>query len=487
VIDRTTIRKVHLVAIGGTGMGSLACLLAEAGYVVTGSDHALYPPMSDILAAAGIAVREGFDPDHIDHDVDLVVIGNAVSRTNVEAIAATERALTLASFPSALEELFLPSRHPVVVAGTHGKTTTTSMTSWLLESCGLAPGFLIGGSPANFSSGARLGTGAPFVIEGDEYDTAYFDKGPKFLHYRPRTAIIGNVEFDHADIYPDLESIVRAFEAFARLVPEDGRLLLHDADPHTARLRGVARARVETVGRGDAADWRIVEEAAAASGTSFRLVRPSWAGGDSVGPFTLALAGAHNVTNASFAIAACHSFPVTAQSLMTGLTSFGGVKRRLEVVGEARGVTVIDDFAHHPTAVLATIGALRGRFPGSRLWVVFEPRSATSRRAVFQDGFTRSFAAADRVVLAPLWDPHKIPEAERLDVERMVREISAAGTRASAPGGVDEIVAEIASEARAGDVVTILSSGGFGGIHGKLLRALQPAGAAPAIARSPRA
>ncbi|MBK7975518.1 MAG: UDP-N-acetylmuramate:L-alanyl-gamma-D-glutamyl-meso-diaminopimelate ligase [Deltaproteobacteria bacterium] len=453
-------------------MGSLACLLREAGYAVTGSDHALYPPMSDILAAAGIVVREGFDPSHIDPDVDLVVIGNAVSRTNAEAVAAAERGLRLASFPSALEDLFLGSRHPVVVAGTHGKTTTTSMTAWLLESAGQAPGFLIGGSPANFSSGARLGSGAPFVIEGDEYDTAYFDKGPKFLHYRPRTAIVGNVEFDHADIYADLEAVVRAFEAFARLVPADGRLLLHEADPHTPRLTAAASARVETVGRGEGADWRIVHEASGAAGTTFQVVRPAWAGGDRLGPFVLDLAGEHNVTNATFAIAACHSFPIAAEKLVVGLAGFEGVKRRLEVVGEARGVTVIDDFAHHPTAVTATLGALRGRYPGSRLWVVFEPRSATSRRAVFQDGFASAFAGADRVVLAPLWEPHKIPEGQRLDVARMVSDIERAGTRASTPGGVDEIVAEVAGEAKTGDVVTILSSGGFGGIHHKLLAAL---------------
>ncbi len=473
--DSAAIRKVHLVAIGGTGMGSLACLLREAGYAVTGSDHALYPPMSDILAGAGIAVREGFDPSHIDADVDLVVIGNAVSRANVEAVAATERGLRLASFPSALEDLFLPSRHPVVVAGTHGKTTTTSMTAWLLESAGLSPGFLIGGSPANFGSGARLGSGAPFVIEGDEYDTAYFDKGPKFLHYRPRTAIIGNVEFDHADIYADLEAVLRAFESFARLVPADGRLLLHEADPHTPRLAAAASARVETVGRGASADWRIVHEAGGAAGTSFQVVRPAWAGGDRLGPFVLSLAGQHNVTNATFAIAACHSFPIAGEKLVAGLARFEGVKRRLEVVGEARGVTVIDDFAHHPTAVTATLGALRGRYPGSRVWVVFEPRSATSRRAVFQEGFARAFAGADRVVLAPLWEPHKIPEGERLDVARMVSDIEGAGTRATAPGGVDEIVAEVAGEARRGDVITVLSSGGFGGIHRKLLAALAAA------------
>ncbi len=470
-----TVRKIHLVAIGGTGMGSLACLFREAGYVVTGSDHALYPPMSDILAAAGIDVREGFDPSHIDADVDLVVIGNAVSRTNVEAIAATERGLRLESFPSALETLFLPSRHPVVVAGTHGKTTTTSMTSWLLEACGQAPGFLIGGSPANFTSGARLGSGAPFVIEGDEYDTAYFDKGPKFLHYRPRTAIVGNVEFDHADIYADLEAVVRAFESFARLVPEDGRLLLHDVDPQTPRLAAAARARVETVGRSEAADWRIVDEGAGAAGTSFRVLSPSARGRQSLGPFAPELAGAHNVTNATFAIAACHSFSVTERQLVEGLASFRGVKRRLEVVGEASGVTVIDDFAHHPTAVLATLGALRGRHPGARLWLVFEPRSATSRRAVFQEDFARSFAAADRVVVAPLWEPHKVPDGQRLDVERMVRDVAALGTKASAPESVDAIVAEIAGEARPGDVVTILSSGSFGGIHKKLLAALAAA------------
>ncbi len=470
--DAGAIRKIHLVAIGGTGMGSLACLFREAGYVVPGSDHALYPPMSDILAAAGIDVREGFDPSHIDADVDLVVIGNAVSRTNAEAVAATERGLRLESFPSALEALFLATRHPVVVAGTHGKTTTTSITSWLLEACGQAPGFLIGGSPANFTSGARLGSGAPFVIEGDEYDTAYFDKGPKFLHYRPRTAIIGNVEFDHADIYADLESVVRAFESFARLVPEDGRLLLHDVDPHTPRLTAAARARVETVGRGERADWRIVDEGRAAAGTSFRVLTPSDRGRRLLGPFTLALAGAHNVTNATFAIAACHSFAVTERQLVEGIAGFRGVKRRLEVVGEARGVTVIDDFAHHPTAVLATLGALRSRYPGARLWMVFEPRSATSRRAVFQEDFARSFAAADRVVLAPLWEPHKVPDGQRLDVERMVRDVNALGTAATAPGGVDEIVAEIAREAAPGDVVTILSSGSFGGIHRKLLGAL---------------
>ncbi len=472
MIDRARVKKIHLVAIGGTGMGSLAVLLREAGYEVTGSDHALYPPMSDILATAGIDVREEFDPSHIDADVDLVVIGNAVSRTNPEAVAATERGLTLASFPSALEELFLPTRHPVVVAGTHGKTTTTSITAWLLESAGLAPGFLIGGSPANFASGARLGSGAPFVIEGDEYDTAYFDKGPKFLHYRPRTAIVGNVEFDHADIYADLESVLRAFEAFARLVPEGGRLLLHEADPHTPRLTAAATAGVELVGRGERADWRIVDEAPSGAGSRFLLRRPHESGGDTIGPFDLALAGAHNVTNAAFALAACHSFRVAPERLIEGLASFRGVKRRLEVVGEARGVTIIDDFAHHPTAVLATVAALRARYPKGRIWVVFEPRSATSRRSVFQESFAAAFASADRVVLAPLWEPHKVPEGERLDVERMVRDVNAAGTNATAPGGVDAIAAEIAAEARRGDVITVLSSGSFGGLHKKLLAAL---------------
>ena len=392
-------QRIHFIGICGTAMATAAALLKQRGHDVRGSDQNIYPPMSDFLAAEGIPVLTGFSPDHISADVDLVVVGNAISRGNPELEAVLDRKIRYCSLPEAIRDHFLWDSRSIVLAGTHGKTTTTSLTGWLLTDGKLDPTVLVGGIALNFGDGGssyRLGSGRDFVIEGDEYDSAYFDKTAKFLKYLPDIASISNIEFDHADIYADLESVRLAFRRLVNLVPRNGLLLLGADSPHASDLRAHAVSPVETFGTTAGATWRAFDIEHVDGVTRFTVRR----GGETFGRFESPLLGVHNVRNALAGIAVGSRVGLGASQLAEGLKAFKGVKRRLETVGVRRDVTVIDDFAHHPTAVYETLAALRTGYPTRRLWAVFEPRSASSCRRVFQDAFAGAFGAADEVVIA---------------------------------------------------------------------------------------
>lgn len=465
-------KRVHLIGICGTAMGTLAALLKHRGFDVRGSDQQIYPPMSDFLAAEGVVMLEGYRAEHIDDTLDVVVVGNAISRGNPELEAVLDRRLRHVSLPEALREHFLWAARPVVIAGTHGKTTTTSLTGWLLTHGGLDPTVFIGGIAANFGDGGssyRVGAPrAPFVIEGDEYDSAFFDKTAKFLKYLPDIAVINNIEFDHADIYRDLDAVMLAFQRLVNLVPRQGLTLIGVDSPHAASLLGRVQSRAQTFGTAEHADWRALDLEIREGGTSFRVMHQ----GRDQGVMHVPLVGAHNVRNALAGIAVAHECGVTMDDVRAGLAAFEGVKRRLEVVGTVRDIVVYDDFAHHPTAVAETLSALRSAQPGRRIWAIFEPRSASSCRRVFQDDFARAFAPADEVVLASVFRS-TLAEAERLSEDQLVHDLQRGGTSARHLPGVDAIVAHVAGNARPGDLVVVMSNGGFGGIHKKLIEALQ--------------
>ncbi len=461
--------KVHLSAICGTAMASLAGLLRERGHQVTGSDQDVYPPMSTQLAALGIPILSPYAESNVPADADLVVIGNTLSRGNPEVEVVLERRQRYTSLPALVAEEFLRPHRSLVVAGTHGKTTTSSLLAFLLQRAGLDPSFLIGGVPVDFGRSYRLGRGRDFVIEGDEYDCAFFDKRPKFVHYLPNVAIVGNVEYDHADIYPDLAAVQLAFVRLMQVVPRDGLLIAGTESPALREILKHARCRVESFGLQAEADWRASGVGSGPEGTSFRLIR----NGRDEGAFTLPLAGEHNVRNALAALAATAEAGVEPAAARAALASFRGVRRRLEVKGEAAGIRVYDDFAHHPTAVAATLGALRSIAGEGRLVAVFEPRSYTSRTRVFQEDFARAFSAADQVVVAAAHLPGKVPEGQRISEQDLVAGIRAQGREAVFVPAVDDIVSHLVGLLRPGDRVAILSNGGFGGIHEKLMRALE--------------
>jgi UDP-N-acetylmuramate: L-alanyl-gamma-D-glutamyl-meso-diaminopimelate ligase len=464
---RASLVKIHLIGICGTGMGSFAGLLKAAGHEVRGSDENVYPPMSTQLAEQGIQVYAGFRPENLAWLPERVVVGNVCRKDHVEVLAAQARGLALTSFPALLSEIFLADRHSVVVAGTHGKTTTSSLASFILFDAGRDPSFLLGGVPLDFGRGWRLGGGDAFVVEGDEYDTAFFDKGSKFFHYRPRTVILTSVELDHVDIFKDLEDVKAAFRKFVALIPEDGLLVVALSSPVALEIARTARCRVVTYGLGPdgGADYVAHVVGGAPKGRQLFEVR---ARGEGLCVFETGMIGRYNLENACGVIAALHGVGLEPAEIARGLRRFGGVRRRQELRGVAQGVTVIDDFAHHPSAVRLTLQGLRERFPGGRLVAVFEPRSATSRRAVFQKDYAEAFADADEVVLAPLHAPEKVPAAERLDVERLCRDLRARGTAAHLIPTVEAMVEHLTA-LRPGDVVAVMSSGGFGGLHEKLL------------------
>jgi UDP-N-acetylmuramate: L-alanyl-gamma-D-glutamyl-meso-diaminopimelate ligase len=461
--------KIHLSAVCGTAMASLAGLLREEGHEVTGSDQDVYPPMSTQLEALGIPIRSPYAEANVPENADLVVIGNALSRGNPEVEAVLDRRQRFTSLPALVAEEFLRPRTSMVVAGTHGKTTTSSLLAFVLQRAGLDPSFLIGGVPVDFGRSYRLGGGPHFVIEGDEYDCAFFDKRPKFVHYLPDVAIVGNVEFDHADIYPELAAVQLAFARLLNVVPRRGLLIAGAESPALVEILPKARSRVETFGLHEDADWRASDVRSGRDGSHFRLRRR----GRDEGWFDLALAGEHNVRNALAVLAAAAEAGVEPGAAREALAAFQGVKRRLEVRGEAAGVVVYDDFAHHPTAVAATLAALRALRQNGRLVAVFEPRSYTAKTRVFEAEFARAFAMADRVIVAAAHLPGKVPEGQRLSEADLVASIRRAGGDAAFIPTVDEIVRALVSDARPGDRVAILSNGGFGGIHEKLLRALE--------------
>jgi UDP-N-acetylmuramate: L-alanyl-gamma-D-glutamyl-meso-diaminopimelate ligase len=463
------VARIHLIGVAGTAMATLAALLKHRGHEVTGSDEHVYPPMSDFLAAERITALEGYKPEHITSAIDLVVVGNAISRGNAELEAVLDAGLRYASLPETIRDQWLWDAQSIVIAGTHGKTTTTSLTGWLLTAAGADPTVLIGGIARNFGAdGAsyRIGKGPAFVIEGDEYDSAYFDKTAKFLKYLPDIAVVNNIEFDHADIYKDLDEVRLAFRRLVNLVPRSGLVLLGADSPDAAALLPNVRSRVQTFGLSANAEWKA-SEIRVRGGTRFRVHR----GGIDHGEFTMGLLGEHNVRNALAAIAVGADVGLDIDALRRGLAEFKGVKRRLEVVGEARGVTVYDDFAHHPTAVDETLRAVRHAAPGQRIWAVFEPRSASSCRRVFQDDFARAFAGADEVVLASVFRS-TLSESERLSETQLVDDLRRKDVNARHLPTVEAIVEAVAAEARDGDLVVVMSNGGFGGIHQKLVNAL---------------
>jgi UDP-N-acetylmuramate: L-alanyl-gamma-D-glutamyl-meso-diaminopimelate ligase len=462
--------RVHMIGICGTAMATLAAMLKHRGVDVRGSDQDVYPPMSDFLAAEAIPVFSGYHPEHITADLDLVVVGNAISRGNLELEEVLDRKIHYCSLPEAIRDQFLWGARSIVIAGTHGKTTTTALTGWLLTHGGQDPSVLIGGIARNFGtqgSSYRMGQGRDFVIEGDEYDSAFFDKTAKFLKYLPDIAVINNIEFDHADIYADLEAVTLAFRRLVNLVPRRGLLLIGADSPHALALKAAARSRVATFGTGEGVDWQAHDLDPQGTQTLFRVRRS----GQPFGEFDLPLLGAHNVRNALAAIAIATEVGVSPERIHEGLRRFAGVKRRLEIVGAVDGVTVFDDFAHHPTAVAETLAGLRAANQESRIWAVFEPRSASSCRRIFQDDFARAFAAADHVVIAPVFRS-SLPEGERLSVRDLVRDLNRDGRTAREAASLDDIVATIVRERRPGDLIVLMSNGGFGGIHRKLLQAM---------------
>jgi UDP-N-acetylmuramate: L-alanyl-gamma-D-glutamyl-meso-diaminopimelate ligase len=462
-------QKIHFIGICGTAMGTLAAMLKRQGHDVQGSDHGVYPPMSDFLLREKIRVFDGYRSEQITGDLDLVVVGNAISRGNVELEEVLSRKTRYVSLPEAIREQFLWNARSIVIAGTHGKTTTTALAGWLLTAAGRDPSVLVGGIALNLDGSYRLGSGRDFVIEGDEYDSAFFDKTAKFLKYLPDIAVIANLEYDHADIYPDLESLRIAFRRFVNLVPKNGRILLGADSPEARRLADLARCPVETFGLAEDADWRASEIRASGTGTTFHVSHL----GLPLGHMKVSLFGEHNVRNALAALAVGHAAGLETAAMAEGLASFLGVKRRLELRGVGRGVMVYDDFAHHPTAIFETVRAIKQADPERRVWAVFEPRSATSCRKIFQNDFVKAFAesGADEIVLASVFRA-SLPDDERLSVEQIVKDLHGRGHRARCFPSVDAIVQAIAAEAGSGDVVVLMSNGGFDSIHDKLLAAL---------------
>jgi UDP-N-acetylmuramate: L-alanyl-gamma-D-glutamyl-meso-diaminopimelate ligase len=463
----------HLIGICGTAMASLAGMLQARGHRVTGSDQNVYPPMSTMLHDLGIKVMPGFKREHLTPQPDCVIVGNAIPRGNPEVEETLNRKLLYRSQAEVVKEEFIRGRHSLAVAGTHGKTTTTSIAAWVMDQGGLDPTFLIGGVAQNFGVSFRVTGSDYFIVEADEYDTAYFDKGPKFMHYLPELAIVNNIEFDHADIYSDLNAVKLAFRRFMNLVPENGRLIAGWDSPH---VRAVVESfgerlftRLETFGTDPGAKWQVRNAEFGEGLSRFEVFceNQPW------GQFETPLLGEFNLLNCLAVIVAANAWGVSKEKISGALASFQNVKRRAEVRGEERGVVVIDDFAHHPTAVRETLRALRARYKDRRLIAVFEPRSWSSRLAVFQQDYANAFAAADYVVIASVFDSQKVTEKGRaLDTGELIDAISQQGKPAFALPDADQIVAHILPELRTGDVVAIMSNGGFGGIHEKILTAL---------------
>jgi UDP-N-acetylmuramate: L-alanyl-gamma-D-glutamyl-meso-diaminopimelate ligase len=466
-------RHIHLIGICGTAMASLAGMLQLRGHRVTGSDTAAYPPMSDLLRGLGIPIREPYAESNLEPHPDLVVVGNAISRGNVELEYVLDQRIPFCSMASILHDEFLPGRESLVVAGTHGKTTTTSMLAWIYEVASrrdpaLGPSFLIGGVAENFGTSFMVRPTRPFLLEGDEYDTAFFDKGPKFLHYFPDALILTHVEFDHADIYTDLAAVKTAFKRLVNLVPRRGRIVAFDGSENVGECVAKAFCAVERYGFSADSHWRVADLSHEGSLTQWTLLR----GGDFFAELSLSMAGEHNALNATAAAALAAGQGVATEAIVEALATFKSVKRRLEVRAVVDGVTIIDDFAHHPTAIRETLRALRGSYPGRRLWAVLEPRSNTLRRNVFELDLVESLAMADEVVLAAVFKSESIPVAERLHPEHVVAALTMRGTTAALYMDADAIVEAIAPQLKDGDVVAILSNGGFGNIYQKLPHAL---------------
>jgi UDP-N-acetylmuramate: L-alanyl-gamma-D-glutamyl-meso-diaminopimelate ligase len=463
-VTKTGPRHFHFLGICGTAMGAVAAALRERGYTVTGSDENIYPPMSIFLEQKGVALSAGYRAENIPADADVVVIGNAMKRGNPEVEAVLNRKLFYLSLPEVLKNYFLRGRHNLVVTGTHGKTTTTALLAWIMEKAGRKPGYLIGGIPKNLGQGARLNESKYFVIEGDEYDTAFFDKRSKFVHYLPELVIINNIEFDHADIFRDIYEVKLSFRRLLNIVPQNGMVLLNGDDQNCVEVARDCLAQLLEVGFSKNCAQRIREASYSSTGSRFKL-------GDD--EFEVPLVGEFNVRNAAMAATAARFYDVPKAKIATALKTFTGIARRQEVRGEARGVTVIDDFAHHPTAVAQTLGGLRHRFPKRRIWAIFEPRSNTTRRAVFQQELADALELADGIFVAQVARLEQIPESERLNPEAVVATLAKTGRPAFYERNADAIVAKITPMLKAKDVVAVFSNGGFDNIHEKLLARLR--------------
>ena len=464
-----SIKHIHFSGICGTAMGAVASAMARKGYSISGSDDNVYPPMSTFLQEEGIEIFQGYSPQNIPEATDLVVIGNAMSRGNAEVEAVLERGLRYMSLPEAMKEFFLWGKQNYVVTGTHGKTTTTSMLTWVMEDNGLNPSFMIGGIARNLKRGGRFTDSDFCVLEGDEYDTAFFDKRSKFLHYLPRVVIINNIEMDHADIYASVDEIKLSFKRLLRVVPQSGIVFVNADCPHCREVAEHARTelrncvRVVSVGLGENSDRRITEVELLPEGCSFTLEGER---------YSIPMVGEFNIRNAAMATCAALFAGLTPEQIRASLLRFEGVARRQEVRGTVNDVTVVDDFAHHPTAVTQAIQGLRQRFPESRLWVLFDPRSNTMIRKLFQHELATALSSADFVVLSPVESFKKLPPEERLDLATLCQEIQAGGTECHQGKSVDDIVAHVVARVHPGDVLLVMSNGGFGGIHCRLLTAL---------------
>lgn len=462
------IQTIHIIGICGTAMGSLAAMLKESGYTVRGSDAMAYPPMSVWLEERGIEIMQGYKASNLDWDPDLVIVGNVCRAEYADAEEMRRRGLPHLSLPEALKHFFFRDKRTLVLTGTHGKTTTSSMLAWIMYRAERDPGFMIGGITGNFGSNYRLGDGDVFVLEGDEYDTAYFDKVPKFWHYSPFRATINNVEFDHADIYPDVESIEHVFERFVEMVPADGSLWVNGDDPRALAVSEHSTAPRKTFGL-DVSNDLFARDIEYGQMTTAEVVHD----GDSLGTFELPCVGEFNVRNMLGATGIALDEGVSLEVIKEALRTFKTVKKRQEFVGEVDGIRVIDDFAHHPTAVKATVDALRGRFPDRRLWVIFEAKSNTSRRRVFQDDYPPAFEAADIVILSrPFQKKDNLSAEERLDIAQVAETIRALGPETTLIPDVDDIVGYVTEHAESGDVVAGLSGSSFGGLHQKIVDAL---------------
>ncbi len=458
-------KLIYIIAVGGTGMSALAGLLKESGRRVIGSDAGVYPPVSDLLKNYGIEVRTPYKKENVPQNADLIIVGNAVSKTNPESEVVLESGIRYVSFPEALGEFFLQNRKSLVVAGTHGKTTTSSLLAWMLQGTGKKPGFLIGGWLKNFDSNYGYPDGDYFVVEGDEYDTAFFDKGPKFLHYRPYASILTGIEFDHADIYDNLRQIQNNFRKFVSIINPNGFLLVEDSKKNMEPVLDAASCEVETYGFSEDADWKIQGYTHSDGIWKFSLLHKK----EFVGEFSLPMIGRHNVQNSAAIIATGLKLGIRSTEINEALAEFKGIKRRQEIVGVKNDVIVIDDFAHHPTAITLTIDAVKEAYPGRRIWAVFEPRSATSRRNSFQIELPESLMAADKIIFTKLYLPDKIKPENRFDLDAAVRDLKNKGKDTYLIPEVEDIISHIVDNSKPGDIVLIMSSGSFDNIHRKLL------------------
>ena len=459
----STAKHFHFIGICGTAMGSTAMALRQQGFTITGSDNSVYPPMSTLLESQGITLMSGYKPENLPKEADVIVVGNAISRGNVEVEAVLEKKLPFDSMAGLIKRHVIQGKRSFVVTGTHGKTTTTSILAWLFESAGRNPGFMIGGVPDNFTVGARFNDSPHFVIEGDEYDTAFFDKRSKFLHYLPECAIVNNVEFDHADIFNDLDEIILSFQRMTLQVPRNGLVLVNGDCANSLQVKAKCPAPTQTVGVGPDCDIHISITQAKAESTEFTL------NGEF---FTLPMIGEFNVRNAAMAVCAARFGGLTDDEIRAGLLTFKGVKRRQTERGEKNGITIIDDFGHHPTAIRVTLQGLRQRYPDRRLWAVFEPRSNTSRRKVLQEELVNALKEADGSIIAAINAIEKVPVELRLDPHQVAADVTANGRECYYEPNTDAIIARLKERAKSGDVIIVFSNGGFDGMHEKLLAQL---------------